>query len=571
MTTDARDDQTAESALNGADDRTAGAAASRGELSEALVSRHAGTLGGRLADLGASLARPVEIAVSSASARTRAGQHLAVHLANLLGRLEGVVSTLSVRVESDAARRGGDVPLLTGIDPRRPDGGGSLVEAVRGSAVLAARHRLAEPAGAVDSAAERQAFRVRVGAAVPGAPGADSDADADVYVAAGEWTAFVGRRPGPECAAAAETGGDFGGAVGAHVAAAFASAEVFRALRDLGPRAGGPDGFTFSAWSWREVGGLAEGDAVAAAEGAGARGTAGLTVPDLVLVGVGAVGSAFLLTLWASGAATPWLVAVDGDAVSLTNLNRYPLFALADRGAPKGSRAAALLARGGASPFGVTPVDAWWGDYLRTTAPGPLRLVVSAVDTNVARGQIQDALPRLIFGASTLDLRAEVGRYELRDPRSRCLRCFNPPESGESDTALRRRLLAMDDAALAREAEDRGVAASEVAAFVADVRAGGTGCAFLAGPALERLRRAEGESGFAVSFVSGLAGSLLAAQVLREAAGAAPALAPPATRAIFQLWSPDVSSNEVRAAPVDAACECQTAGYREAFTATWRE
>ena len=104
------------------------------------------------------------------------------------------------------------------------------------------------------------------------------------------------------------------------------------------------------------------------------------------MAGVGAVGTALLLTLWACGVAVPDAIAVDGDAVSLSNLNRYVLFGLREQRLPKASAASALLRRGGPSPFRMRAVDTWWAEYMRGTASAAAPwLLISGVDTNRAR------------------------------------------------------------------------------------------------------------------------------------------------------------------------------------------
>jgi hypothetical protein len=513
---------------------------------EALKARHADTLGDRLLALG-HLERDICISISLASAETRAGQHLLVHLANLLGRLEGVVRKISVVIDDEGrgdSDKSGQIMLDPGVDPRHPMGGLPLRLSAESASDLAA------PGRAVSiSELASDAIHVRIGA--------EGTTPAYVYTAAGGWSAFVGRRPGPECIP------DVTLAVGAHIAAALATAEVFRIIRATGNRANGPDCFTFSAWCCSPVDSLSHGDCLAPSVAA----TSELSTPSFVLAGVGAVGGAFLLTYWASGLRVPRSAVVDGDVISSTNLGRYALFGVDELGLPKASRAAILL---GAGPqqFRLVPVEAWWGDYQRID-PTPIPLLISAVDTNIARHQLQDALPGIILGASTHVLRAEVARYDLADPLSRCLKCFNMPEASEDDLRLQRRLLAMDIAALAREAEDRAVPLKQLEKYVADLSRGGTGCAILAGPALDKLRHREGEGAFAVSFVSSLAGSLLAAQVIREAMDV-PLLTAPSARAILQLWVPDALSNGCKPSAPDPACWCSSPSIRAVHASLWR-
>ena len=114
-----------------------------------------------------------------------------------------------------------------------------------------------------------------------------------------------------------------------------------------------------------------------------------------------------MLTLWSTGITVDAII-LDGDHVTQTNLNRYPLFAVTDLKLSKVRRAEALLNGEG---FTLEAHALWWSEYQRRRQV-PASLVVSAVHTNVARHQLHDALPRLIIGASTKDLRVEVGRYD---------------------------------------------------------------------------------------------------------------------------------------------------------------
>lgn len=491
----------------------------------AIAVRHSGDLRGQLKTGDAVAARDVIISISARSARTHAGQALAVHLANLLGRLAGVVSSVGVEVD--------DIPLLEGVDPRAQRGEQlrEAVERAAGIAIPAMRNsRMSVPKPLV----------IRVGIGVP----------ADVYVAASSWIAFVGREEGPEC----RDGRRHGAAP--HAAAALAAGEVFRILRANGGRSAGPAHFVFDVWNWWQID--------AQQESAMDAHDADIRMPPICLVGVGAVGCAFLLTMWYLPIQA-MITAIDKDDVSITNLNRYVLFGLLDRGKKKVSVAEAILSGHGIT---IAPVEAWWSEYLRSRADDRIPLLVSAVDTNVIRHQLQDALPRLILGGSTHGLRAEVARYDIAEESSRCLKCFNEPETTEEDAVLQRRLLGMSEDELRQEAEDRGVEAERLLAYVADLRAGGTGCAFVAGPELEKLRRRDGEGGFAVSFVSSMCGTLLAVQAIREAI-AAPLLADNADRGVFQFWKPAANSNATFRSPRDLGCWCGNPMVRQTFRARW--
>lgn len=506
----------------------------------ALATRHAGTLGGRLTPMADILAAHVEVVVSSASASTRSGQVLTTHLANLLGRLEGVVGTLSVTIE------GTDVELLPGVDPWiTDDDGGTLTAAFARAAALVSTSRYQSGLIATN---EHARIRVGIGATVR---------QCDIYTAAGSWGAFVGTEPRFECLATAT------GAVGGMLAASFAAADVFRMLRVVGKFATRPVSFVFDAWGWGATASLSGADD-------NAPDPRHLRIPAMTVAGVGAVGCAMLLALWLSGCEVTATL-VDGDRVSLTNLNRYVLFALRDRGHFKAVRAAELLYRERSSssgPVSLLPVSGWWSAYARADPDHADRLLISCVDTNTVRSQLQDALPRIILGASTHGLRAEIGRYDLADPMSRCLKCFNHPEASETDLLLHRRLIGLAPDELVQHAEDAGLDIGVLQRYVADLRSGGTGCAILSGPALDRVRRSSNEEAFAVSFVASMAGVLLAAQIMREAIGV-PLLTGPTTRAILQLTDAAAESNTVHSAPRESHCWCAQPLVRATFASLW--
>jgi molybdopterin/thiamine biosynthesis adenylyltransferase len=519
----------------------------------ALRARHADTLGDSLMSLDALHAPVVELSISALSARTLAGQQLLVHVANLLGRLEGVIDTIEVSID------GGDVTLRAGVDPRQPGGDASLRAATEAAATLAAPHRIRPGRG---DCARTAVIGVHVGARQAPHYRTASRAGTrigDVWAAASDWLAFVGRTPGPDCSSEAEL------PFGAHAAASLAAAEVFRLIRATGELVTGPNHLVLSTWSWTLGDDRVE-------RGPTAREL--LTenpngVPPFTLAGAGAVGSAFLLALWATGLPVRQATAVDGDVVSRTNLNRYILFGTEDLGMAKSVRAATILGREGSAPFLVRAEQGWWADHRRCDA-APIRLLVSAVDKNVVRHQLQDALPRVILGASTHGLRVQADRYELADVRSPCLKCHNPKEPLEADATMRARLVDLDDDALRAEAEDRGVDIDRLLRYTAELRKGEAGCGIVTGDDLAKLRHGENEPTFAVSFVSAFAGTMLAAQVAREASDVGTALLPGRSRGNFQLWRPGARANAVRAVSPQAGCWCENSIVREAYDQMWR-
>jgi len=509
-----------------------------------LADRHTDTLGGRLAALDAVAPTSVCIVVSQHAAQTRSGQLIATFVANLLGRIEGVVQSIQVLVE------GSDPLLFSSIDPRDRYGASCLSEAVLRNGALSSAGRVVgtgEPGTTIYLGIGRPAKKCQL------------------YASASEWGAYIGSGPGPEVTGHGEI------AVGAIVAASFAAAEVFRSLRGRGALATLTSFLCFDVWEWKAMPAQADSDAgvveaVFARIDRNAGVAPGLPLPAFTLVGLGAVGCAFMLTLWASRTSVRATI-IDRDVVARSNLNRYTLFSLEDLKHLKVDRAKTLLA---GENFELNARPVWWSEYARVegSAAGAEPVLISAVDTNTARHQLQDALPGLILGASTHELRVEVGRYALSDEKSRCLKCFNEPEATEDDLALKRRLMGMESEELEQYARERDVSVHALFAFVDDLRKGGDGCALLGGETLNKLRLEGSQRQFAVSFVSSLGGALLAAQFFREAAGR-PLLIPPNTRAVFQLWRPGAVSNSLYAAPRQPRCWCESPDVRMVHRQTW--
>src|SRR5438132_8036702 len=87
-----------------------------GAEDSAIASRHRSDLVGAFYHLEEFETPHVVISVSPLSARTYAGQCLAVHVANLVGRLAGVISSISCEADR--------VELMRGVQPRGVRGEG---------------------------------------------------------------------------------------------------------------------------------------------------------------------------------------------------------------------------------------------------------------------------------------------------------------------------------------------------------------------------------------------------------------------------------------------------------------
>ncbi len=359
-----------------------------------LADRHSGTLGGRLNELG-SAAEAVTVAIEPGCAERPDVQHTAWMLVNLLSRMAGIVTTIELTGE--------DAPLVERVIPF-PTGAANLHDALQ--AASEAIH--AVPLRHTDAPSARLVLNV--------GPGGDTHG----LRVHGE--AFCGAIHQGPIASHKVSNLPFG----PYVAACLAAGEVFRRLRMASERYPHTKGLSLSAWDY--------------SRGEGTIHDAGpdrLEVAlDFGLAGVGAVGCALMHTLWACPELTGAAMIADSDekGIETTNLNRCVIFNRAHLGARKASAAAVICAD---SPIVWEPVD---GPYSRPRLPRIPALIVSAVDRNGSRDQIQQGFwPARLLSASTKDLRAEILRCGPAG-EGPCLRCYNPPET-DVPTDVRREQL----------------------------------------------------------------------------------------------------------------------------------
>lgn len=318
---------------------------------------------------------------------------------------------------------------------------------------------------------------------------------------------------------------------GPYLAACFAAAEIFRQTRF---RVFEPtEAAFFDAWSMSPSSepfsfGLPSIDA---------------TLQPLTLAGAGAVGTAWLHSLWAAAGATLDCDVIDSDdkGIDRTNLNRYCLFGTDDIGAKKAAAASKLLRRPG---FRLTPHQCRAEEMDRLTD-----VLVCAVDGNTSRENIQARYLPVTLMASTYNLRAEVLRC-TQPGENACLRCYNPPPAVESDDDLLNRL--REDPARAKTAAAAaGIAVSDALALIHEPRCGEPTQHLLNAMRLTEQEQATPQ--FAVGFVSASAGVLLAAETLKMAIAAAPTLNATANRMVLQFFRPAANHPPTRYAR-DAHC-----------------
>jgi hypothetical protein len=335
---------------------------------------------------------------------------------------------------------------------------------------------------------------------------------------------------------------------GAYVAAALAAAQVFLTARAHSYE---PKPVMLDAWQWAvDPEQFVEPDVVE-------------IEVDSVLAGVGAVGSACLLALWATEGVTGYVRAIDADerGIDVTNLNRCLPFTVADVDQPKAATAAAALTREG---FVIGPEFGLGETYVDRTTH-----LISAVDTPEARQALQDCYPASAVQASTRDLRLEILRADPTN-ESACLRCYNPPKEVVPDDTLRGEAATASEGELQAHADSIGASIEAVKEWT---KTGG--CGELSDAMLTRLRASTGSRAeFSVGFMSVLAGTLLAARVVadsfarRDRAEATPST-PLNARFVLTLLDPAAVTNGRRAYPRDPSCPCCSKLRRTSWLSTF--
>lgn len=272
---------------------------------------------------------------------------------------------------------------------------------------------------------------------------------------------------------------------------------------------------------------------------------------SVLLVGVGAVGSALLHALYSSQVrGTIGLADNDERGVDRTNLGRYSLFGWAALDKPKASEAAQLLRK---AEFRAVPHDGGF-EHFFLGAEKP-QIVLSAVDKNSARHALQEHYAPLFISASTYNLRAEVLRCGPPSVGA-CLACFNPIETERRSEDEIRALLRERPEVAANLCEKLNLDVNRVAAWIRERKCSETGDRLV-----EELRTDDGSvAAFAVGFVSVLAGTLLAAELLKTISRSAGPLDEVRNRAVFQFQKPAAVTNASHFYPRDEQCTACSPG-----------
>jgi hypothetical protein len=500
---------------------------------ERVSDRHTGDLDGRLTPLSFARAVTVAVVVAPESAALTATQHTAWMTVNLLARCEGVIAAVRIACPDGVALTDQVVP---GASP-----GARLVDAL----LIGGRGVGAVPVAAAEAGEQADITLVIGSGASPAAASSRSSGRERVrYVCGDGWWGGVDDAPMTIAGASPLP-------FGPYIGACLAVGETFLTAR-LPHHVTKPSGrYGWDAWSQQ---------ATTAPDTTAPDVESDLDLTGTVLAGVGAVGTAWVHTIWAVPGlrGTVELVDDDREGVATTNLNRCPLFGADSLGQPKAKEAARICADG---------TIAWKPRRGRfQDSPGHPTLLISAVDTNRAREALQQQYVPRILSASTSDVRAEVLR--IGPPGiGACLRCYNPPEALIADDDLRQRALAAGSAALDALAAEVGVERTDVERELNRSR-----CSEVGDRLLTVLRRDHplAEPRFAVGFTSALAGTLLAAETVKVLMNA-PMMPrdPQCNNVTFQFLKPQSTVNEARR--LHAEPGCPACSSTNAATAVWQD
>lgn len=494
---------------------------------EHISHRHEGDLGGRLAPF--ATARPVEVAVvvTPDTAGVAATQHTAWMLINLLARAIGIVTTVRIVCPPRVSLAGRVVPLADRMLPLRD----ALVTGGRAIGAVPVCH---SPNPLSSDMILIVGAKHQLSGIPPGAR----------HITGEGWWGGVGDEP----LAFPHSGSDL--PFGPYIAACFATAEIF--LHSRLPEHAYRHVVEMGWDCWSQV---ATHQPVADAPS----NLSGLTLPRTALAGVGAVGTAWMHTVWATKGVQGKVTVADADrsGVTTTNLNRCTLFGIANLGAMKAPEAARI-----ANDATVT-WDPHSGQFeeLSTTPT----LLVSAVDTNHSRSALQNRYAPLALSGSTRNLRAEVLRVGPPGVGA-CLRCFNPPEPFLADDDLRRRLLGGGESAIQALAAQAEVSEADVRRALER-----PACNEVGDRILNTLRRqTDGQpSVFAVGFTSVMAGTLLAAETIKLVLPHPMSAMLNTNNVTFQFLQPTASCNA--AAPLGREPRCPACAPDSPATRVWQQ
>jgi hypothetical protein len=506
---------------------------------EKLGKRHLDGNPGEVFSDSKKSAPPIRISSDEEFACTFSGQQTLWVVANLLARQFGVVPEIEISVPNVITIEG---VAAFGLEEYLPDTLKRTIELISNEKI---------PAVFTNDIPKPDTIEVFVGRSPVAV-----DGWVRIIAIGNGWEFFVGSRIDNEF----RSGGWRNEPIGPCLAACFAAGEVFKKVVGLRPGKGSYiDRLHYSVWHCEEVNGqhLPEVPCI------------DIDLPPFYLIGAGAVGQSFAMTIALFENVRGYSVVIDDDSLDGTNLNRHILATFDDIDNKKSEIVATHF---NANGIETSPSNKRWPAYIfdnnKSELPGSLvdqekafkfEHVISCVDKNPSRHSIQKYWPKTLMGGSTLDLATEVNIYDMQSEYE-CLMCSNPVDQEEKLTTgkVAERLKGLTREELREFANEHDLDLEAVFAYLKAPECGMLG-------ETEILRFIENsESGdWSVGFVSTAAGVLLAAQFIKNNLNAPTLLNGNCLRANF--LNPKLFTTKHRR---KTSCECTTVGSK-AYSSLW--
>jgi molybdopterin/thiamine biosynthesis adenylyltransferase len=308
----------------------------------------------------------------------------------------------------------------------------------------------------------------------------------------------------------------------------------------------------------------------------------GLDLGLVQLVGVGAVGNAFVWAMSRLRGVKGEFHLIDHETVELTNLQRYVLTAMTDVEASKVALAAFVLEDSG---FETRCFAMTWAGYVEHMGHHLFDRVAVALDTVRDRVQVQGSLPRRVYNAWTQAGDLGISRHGF-DGNEACLACLYLPtgKRRNEDEIVAEELGFRTQEQILRVRVMLHLCMPVGEQFVREIAANvGTDVETLlpfAGLPLRAFRQkaicgnaimraADGggpELEVPMAFQSALAGVMLAAEIAASTPGVRAEL--PATRSVVDLMRPlprRITFPMLKGAPGLVRCICQDPDYVEVY------
>ncbi len=296
------------------------------------------------------------------------------------------------------------------------------------------------------------------------------------------------------------------------------------------------------------------------------------------LVGLGAVGNGSVWAMSRARGLRGTLHLVDHEAVEMTNLQRYVLAAQEHLDVSKVELAVSVLSE---TMLDVRPHAQRWDAYVSSRADRRFERVAVALDTAADRLAVQGALPKWIVNAWTQETDLGVSRHAFADGKA-CLAClYMPKGEGKSEDLQVAEELGMPEAQMevrhllqthapvdagfvARVALALGVPPEPLMPFAGQPLRSfhqGAICGGLAFRLSDGVRA--GKAVVPMSFQSALAGIMLAADLVKHAAGV---LNAPTTSTRINLLRPlGRHLHDPLAKDASGRCICSDADFIDAY------